>query len=95
MRNSNAVTLVPPTLPVVTQNGGEPATSGGSTYGYGDNTRKLRIKAIQRVPEYLRATREVPGHWRGPKEVGGALAAESRTGAEEEEDDKAAWAKLT
>ena len=95
MRNTVAHTPVPFSAAEAAQNGDEPATSGGSTYGYGDNTRKLRNKAIQRVPEHLEATREVPGHWRGSKGVGGALAAESRTGAEEEEEDKAAWAKLT
>ena len=90
VRNSNATTLVPPALPVVIHNGGEPARGGGATYGYADNTRKLRTKAIQRVLKHLKAIREVPGHWRGSKEAGGALAAETLAGSEDDNGDKAA-----
>ena len=60
MRNSVAHTPVPFSAAEAAQNGDEPATSGGSTYGYGDKTRKLRNNVIQRVPERLQATRDLP-----------------------------------
>ena len=85
--------MVPLTPAIAPQNGGEAARGGGATYGYGDNSNTLRSSSRKRVPELLGITRKLPGHWRSSKEVGGALAAETRTGAEEEEEDQAAWTK--
>ena len=93
MRNSNAHPLAPPTPAIAPQNGGELARGGGAPYGYGDNSKTLRSGSRKRVPEPLGITRELPGHWRSSKEVGGALAAETRTDAEEDEEDQAAWTK--
>ena len=87
MRNSNAHSLVPLTTATAAQNAGEPEESGGDTHGQDDQNEKLRNSSIKRVPEHLEATRMLPEHGGALKVVGGALAAETRTGAEEEEEE--------
>ena len=90
MRNSDAIMLVPPTLPVVTQNGGEPERSGGTEHGYGDNEGKLRNNAIQRVPEHLWTIEEVPEGREGTGEVGAAPTTLSRTDAGDDNEEATA-----
>ena len=72
------------------QNGGEPERGGGAEHGHGGNSKKLRSGSRKRVPEHLETTKSLPEHWRGSKKVGGALAAEIRTGAEDDDEEKTA-----
>ena len=60
VHNSNAVTLVPPALPAVTQSGGATTRGGAATHGDDDKQRKLRNTTFQRVPEHLVATGDLP-----------------------------------
>ena len=83
VRNSIAHPPGPFSAAEAAQNGGEPARGGGAEHGHGDNKEKLRNSSLKRVPELLGITRKLPEHRGGPKKVGGALAAETRTGAEE------------
>ena len=61
MHNTNATTPIPFTLTVADRSGGATARSGGAKHGKDDNARKLRNKVIQRVPELLKATGNIPG----------------------------------
>ena len=81
MCNSDAIMLVPPTLPVVTQNGGEPARSGAAKHGGDGNREKLCNNPFKRVPEYLWTIEEVPEGREGTVEVEAAPATKSRTSA--------------
>ena len=90
MRNSDAVTLVPPALPVVTQSGGEPARSGAAKNGDDGNREKLRNNPFKRVPESLWTIEKLPGCREGTVEVEAAPATLSRTGAEDDDTGKTA-----
>ena len=68
VRNSNATTLVPLTLAVVSQNGGEPERGGAAKHSNGDNERKLRSGHSSRCPSDYRLPGtyldDAKGQWR-------------------------------
>ena len=59
-------------------------------HGHGDNSKRLRSNSRKRVPELLGITRKLPEHGGGPKVVGGARAAETSTGAGDDDEEKTA-----
>ena len=60
MRISIAHPPVPLTPAVVDRSGGATARCGGATHGSDGKEEKLRNEVIQRVPEHLHATRDIP-----------------------------------